>query len=334
MSRDRRSAFRLLMMACVAFGGAAAAAAQSDLPEEAPTGPPARPVLRRVMRSLEFGGEIRRYGIYVPLAVERIQKPAPVVMVLHGAMGDGESVERYLGFNEVAEAERFIVVYPEGVKGAWNDGRPDALRWRKLPVAMDDVGFLDRLAQELATSRLADPQRIYLTGISNGGFLVTRMACDRSERFAAYAPLISGLPAELAERCAPPRALPVLMINGTNDGLVRWAGTERSGHRILPVLDQARFWASRNGCASAAEQRLNDVATDDGSTIIWASWSGCRPGGAVEFYGVEGGGHQLPSMRTRIGDLLTGVFLGARNHDMETAEVLWRFFSRYRLPAP
>lgn len=300
--------------------------------EERP-GPPARRELRHAAKSFRWEGRDRRYGIYVPMAVERRQARVPAVFVLHGAMGDIDRVERYLGFNEVAEAEGFIVVYPEGLQGGWDDGRPDEVRWRKRAVAADDVGFLDALAAAIGASPLVDRARIYLTGVSNGGYMTTRMACDRGDRFAAFAPLLSSLPAELAGRCRPERPVPVLMINGTRDGLVPWKGIDKAGYRVLPVLDQARFWAAHNGCAAASEQRLNDIDVNDGSTVIHASWSGCRPGGAVEIYAIEGGGHQVPSLRRSVSDFLVGVFLGARNRDLESPEVIWHFFRRHRLGA-
>lgn len=285
------------------------------------------------MHTFPHGGVERRYGLYVPRGVVRTQARVPVVLVLHGATGDADRVERYLEFNEVAEAERFIVAYPEGIDGSWDDGRADAVRWRRQQKAADDVGFLDALAEHLTRAQPADPARLYLTGISNGGFMTNRIACAKPDRFAAFAPLLASMPADLAERCKPSRPIPILMLAGTNDSLVHWGGLEKNGYKILPVLEQASHWARHNGCGQPEEQRLNDVDPKDGSTLIWAAWGGCRRGGAVEFYGVQGGGHQTPSMHRSVSDFLTGAFLGARNRDMETAEVLWQFFKRFRLPA-
>lgn len=317
----------------LAVANPAFAAGDDEPREEAPTGPPAQPMLQGVARTLAVGGGIRGFALYVPDAVERSMQRVPLVVALHGGWGTADRMQRYMQLNEVAQAERFIVAYPQGVGNSWNDGRPDAVRWRSSASRADDVSFLDALAAELAGSRLVDASRIYLTGLSNGGFMTSRMACEKPDRFAAFAVMLSSLPAGLAERCRPARPIPMLMIAGTQDGLVPWRGMEKGGYRILPVLEQAQFWARHNGCGTVDEQRLNDVDRNDGSTLIWASWSGCRPGGATELYGVDGGGHQVPSMRRSASDFLIGAFLGPRNRDMETGEVLWQFFKRFRLHA-
>lgn len=330
-----RAATSVLMLAWLAMAAQDSVVAQPReewQQEELPTGPPARRSPKSTMHEFHHGGLTRRYGLHVPRAVIRGNERVPLVVVLHGATGDADRIERYLGFNEVAEAERFIVAYPEGIKGGWDDGRSDALRWRRQPQPADDVGFLDALTEHLIETLRIDPERVYLTGISNGGFMTTRMACDRPERFAAFAPMLSSMPADLAKRCTPSRPMPMLMLAATQDSLIPWRGVEKDGHSLLPVLDHARFWARHNGCASSSEQRLNDVDPKDGSTLILAEWEGCRPSGAVEFYGIDGGGHQTPSMRRTASDFLIGMFLGSRNRDMETAEVVWRFLRRFRLP--
>jgi polyhydroxybutyrate depolymerase len=302
--------------------------------DERPRGPAAKAAPRASIETLQVAGTARTYRLYVPQTLT--SRPAPLVVALHGAHGDSEQIERYLGFNAVADREGLIVAYPQGIGSVWNDGRPPELRRRAKGATADDATFLVALVDRLVTSGAVDPARVHVAGLSNGGYMAARLACEASERFAAVAILIASVPRDYRRRCKSKRPVPVLILNGSEDRLAPWegftpAGLPRDGEvGIMSVGEHAQFWAVHNGCRDEAETRLNDTAPDDGSVIVRRDWSGCTAGGAVTLYAVEGGGHQTPTPRVGLFDQVIGAFLGPRNRDAETSELLWDFFKSFR----
>ena len=125
-------------------------------------------------------------------------------------------------FNRIADREGAIIVYPEGVDRHWNDGRdlPDTAARDNV----DDVDFILALVEEVARQHELDRGRIFSTGISNGGFMSMRLACDAADTFAAVAPVTAVLSEKLGARCAPSRPVSIMIVNGTEDPLVPWAG--------------------------------------------------------------------------------------------------------------
>lgn len=300
--------------------------------------PPAGPAIkehRAEVRKLTVDGVARTYRLYVPIFVKP-GKPVPLVLVLHGARGHSEQIERISGFNAVADREEFAVAYPQGLDSIWNDGREPSLRRATKSATADDAGFLRGLVAHLVATGVADRARVYLAGESNGGFMAARMACEAAEDFAGVAILIASVPRSYLTNCTPSRPLPILTLNGTEDRMVPWEGYVPKGQPrdgalgLLSAEDQARFWAARNGCTAMAETALNDSDPTDGSTISRTDWSGCKAGGAATFYAVRGGGHQTPSPRGRILDQIVGSLLGPRNRDVETSELVWDFLKRFK----
>jgi polyhydroxybutyrate depolymerase len=150
----------------------------------------------------------------------------------------------------VAEREGFAIVYPDGLQRGWNDGRQDQLRLRGAADQTDDVAFLKVMVQNLIRQGLADRERIYLTGASNGGMMSLRMGCEAAELFAGIAPVIANLPTDIAGSCKPRRPTPMLMINGTADPLVPWGGggVGFGGRRgnVLSTEETIAIWRRAN----------------------------------------------------------------------------------------
>lgn len=279
---------------------------------------------------LTANGETRRYVVVTP---DGISGPAPVVIALHGAAQTPESFRAYFGLDAAAARHGFVAVYPEGEGRTWNDGRPAAMRLKMMLRPGDDVAFLVALARRLAADGIADPNRIYLTGISNGGFMVQRMACEHTELFAAYSAIMSTAPANYKEECRPSKPIPIQFIHGTADSVIGYSGFWTPLGATLSAPDSARLYAALDGCGPATSRDLPDLAPDDGTTAVVRRWEGCRDGAVVELITIERGGHQSPAMVETRPDLAT-PFLGLRSHDIDAGEEAWRFMSVYGgLPA-
>jgi polyhydroxybutyrate depolymerase len=147
--------------------------------------------------------------------------PLPVVLVLHGGGGDAAGMERLSGFDAAAGRYGFIAVYPDGYRRSWADGRGSSAADQ---AGVDDVACLGALVTRVDTDDDGDPARTYVTGISNGGMMSYRLACDPGGRIRAFAPVAAGMPAPLDGSCHPARPVPMLEIAGTADPIVPYGG--------------------------------------------------------------------------------------------------------------
>jgi polyhydroxybutyrate depolymerase len=281
--------------------------------------------------SIVIGGRVRTFSRYTPNKVLVSGKRAPVVFALHGEKGTGDKLQGYLGLNVVADREGFIVVYPQGANNQWNDGRAFDVDPVSVDAqTVDDAGFLNSLADALVVQGVGDPKRLFVAGISNGGSMALRLGCGDGSRFAGYGAIAASLPTASTAPCIAAGAIPVVMINGTDDKVVRLtAGDGKSGiaGNAAP-MEAAAYFANRNGCTSASDIPLPDSDATDGTTVTLRTWSGCKPGAAVEFYTVKGGGHQAPVIGATANSIVLDELAGTRSHDIDSAETLWNFFKR------
>ncbi len=279
---------------------------------------------------IRVGKEQRPYLILTP---DGPPGPRPVVVALHGAMQTPESFRAYFGLDAAAEAHGFVAVYPEGDGRVWNDGRPAAMRLKAVLRPGDDVSFLVLLVRKLVAEGIADPNRIYLTGISNGGFMVQRMACEHATLFAAYSVIMATTPANYREECHPARPVPIMFIHGSADSVIAYDGFWTPVGATLSAPDSARLFARINGCSAEASRKLPDLDAFDGTSVSERRWSSCRDGADVVLMRVANGGHQPPVRVDTKPDLAT-PFLGLRSHDIDSGEEVWRFMSAFSLAPP
>jgi polyhydroxybutyrate depolymerase len=278
--------------------------------------------------SVLIGGQVRTFMRYTPNGVLVAGKKVPVVFALHGGKSRADQLQGYLGMNAVADREGFIVVYPQGDKGRWNDGRTVAGNGGAEVSTLDDFGFLNGLADALVAQGIADAERLYVMGLSNGGFMTLALACSGSSRFAAFGAVISSIPLAARAACKPATPLRAVMINGTDDKLVRYDGAPgRFGLKgNLAPPDAAGHLAALAGCAQPADTDLPDRDAKDGTTVSKRAWASCKDQSSVELYTVKGGGHQSPAIGKTTGGVAVDLLLGVRSRDIDTAQTVWDFF--------
>jgi polyhydroxybutyrate depolymerase len=226
-----------------------------------------------------------RSAVHLPAGRAR----APAVIVLHGALVSAESTASWYGFGEAARRRGFAAVFPRGANLLWNDGRNAA--WGS---GADDVAFLRRLAQRLVAAGTADPTRLYLAGVSNGGMMALRLLCEAPEPFAGAGIVIASMPTGVGAGCHLRRPVPVVMFNGTADKLIPYSGGELGfgglQGSVWPVERTAAFLARQNGCQPIGK-RLVAGPDADAIRVVKLDWGRCSTG--VTLYRVEGGGHQV-----------------------------------------
>jgi polyhydroxybutyrate depolymerase len=279
--------------------------------------------------SIFSGGLQRTYNVHISSSYDKAT-PTPLVIVLHGGGGTGQGMTKLTNFNAIADRENFIVVYPDGLEKHWNDGR-GVQRYRAQVQNVDDVGFISALIDHLSGELNIDARKIYVTGISNGAMMSHRLGCELSQKIAAIAPVAGNIPVNMASIWAPSRPVSVLLINGTDDPLVPWAGGDvhlgpfELG-QVLSVADTVKFWVANDKCASPPlVEQLPDKDPSDGTTVQRETYGGCVGGAEVVLYAVEGGGH------TWQGGLqyLPESTIGRTSRDFDATEVIWKFFKEH-----
>ncbi|NNF68703.1 MAG: hypothetical protein HKN01_02940 [Acidimicrobiia bacterium] len=243
-------------------------------------------------------GTVRRYVLFVPGAVG---SSSPLVVDLHGLTSSPEEQDLLSGMRALAAAEGFVVAQPQGRGGllAFWDAGPGS----------DDVAFLREAIIDAVDRSGADPGRVYVTGMSNGGGMADRMACDASDLVAAIGTVAGAY--SYPAPCDPEIPVPVVAFHGTDDPTVPYDG----GLLFAEITEWAGAWAVRNGCDNQTESRL----TED---VVITSWSGCSDGVVVDLYTIEGGAHGWPGTSDpERADKSTAT--------VSASELIWETLSRY-----
>lgn len=280
-----------------------------------------------IKRALAVGDIERTYFLHFP-DHNTPDSPLPVVLVLHGGDGaDAKKMSERMGFNEIADRENFIVAYPQGVDGQWNDGRNKSFR-QADNSHINDVGFIAAVINDIVKNYRGDAGRVFVTGVSNGGMMAMRLALEIGSEITAIAAVIANLPVNLADKI-PVRALPVLIMNGTKDQLVPWnggsirvLGQERG--EVLSTAETVAYWVKHNALPAApANVKTIDTDKNDGCSVEVITYRGEEePIHKVVLYKIIGGGHTIPGSRAPDMSRL----LGKKCMDINAAEEIWAFF--------
>ncbi|MGA2490269.1 MAG: PHB depolymerase family esterase [Anaerolineales bacterium] len=238
-------------------------------------------------RTLTVGGLERTYILHIPPGLDSL-RPMPVVFVFHGYTENAVYIQTMTSFNEIADKNSFIVIYPNGINQSWN---ASGCCGEAVNKNIDDFAFVRQMLAELGTIIRVDPKRIYAAGFSNGAIFSYRLACEMSDTFAAIAPVEGWL---LTNPCQPKQAVAVVDVHGSNDAyegttsqtLINGVNTDV----IYPPVEQAiATWVKLDGCTGNAQVEKQGIVTH----TVHAS---CKAGTAVEQYVIEGGSHTWPNM--------------------------------------
>ncbi|MCX6056214.1 MAG: alpha/beta hydrolase-fold protein [Chloroflexi bacterium] len=262
-------------------------------------------------------GETRSYLLYVPKNYDPLS-PTPLVIGIHGFADWPAHLATVSRWNNLAEENGFIVVYPSGTRFP--------KRWRTLdsPDSAIDVQFISDLVDKLEQDYSIDPARIYINGFSNGGGMSVLLACKRAERFAAIAS-VAGAYTYPLDQCAPKRPVPLIAFHGTADPVVPYLGGAANMFKIpFPVVSEwVQSWAKRNQCLS------NPVVLPLSGEVSGIRYTKCAQNADVDFYIIEGGGHAWPG-----GGAVPAWIVGYTSQQIDTTRLIWEFFKAHPLPTP
>lgn len=248
----------------------------------------------------------RAYHLFVP---EAKYDQSPLVVVLHGGAGSPQQVAKSTGFSELAAKEGFIVAYPEGSGHVptWNAGKCCGYAARE---DVDDVGFIEAMVKDIRQRHEIDTTRIYATGMSNGGMMTYRLACELSGLFAAVAPVAGALN---TFDCKPNGRLSMAIVHALDDRNVRYEGglpaeglrayIGRGQHPDASVADAMTFWLDQNLC--------RDFPSHEKMIGYKKVTYFCAEGREMAVFIVDNGGHTWPKDKP------------------DATDEIWRFFRKH-----
>jgi len=291
---------------------------------------PELPVLSGTLSkgSLEAGGLKRSYRTYIPRG---LAAGSPLVVVMHGSGENGAQirVETGYGFERLADEHGFAVLYPDAYAFDWNDcSKVGDFSVQGRPV--DDLGFLLAAVDKLIAEQGLDPARVYAAGVSAGGSMAIRLALEAPSRFRAVAAVAANVPTPDNFKCQPAgRATSILIMNGTKDPLVPFAGGEINllglfykGGDVRSSRESGQFFADRNRIPGPPTTTRTEVAGGVGvERTLWRNDGPLE----VELVAIEGGGHGLPQPWARRPRLL-----GPSPMAPDGPAWIWAFFDRQR----
>jgi polyhydroxybutyrate depolymerase len=270
--------------------------------------------------SLKVGDRERTYLLHLPPAYDG-KRLLPLVIVLHGGGGNAPGAVHMTGFSGKADKEGFVIVYPNGsgrLKNrllTWNSGNCCGYA---LDNDVDDVGFIRALIDELEKTQAIDPRRVYATGMSNGGMMTYRLACELSDKIAAAAPVAGALN---LDNCRPAHPVSMIIFHGTADEHVLYDGGEplkkADTHRRVDksVSYAVAFWVKRDGCSETPQR-------EEKRSIRTEIYRGGKDGTEVALYTVKGGGHAWPGGESYL--------LGTEpTREISATDLMWEFFVQH-----
>lgn len=277
-------------------------------------------------RQLTVDGDRRTYHVHVPKSYDRA-RPAPLVLAFHGGATNGNVMARYSGLDDKSDAAGFIVAYPDGtgrLRPLYTFNAGSCCNFGKFR-SVDDVEFTRALLDDLASVVNIDRQRVYATGISNGGMMAYRLAAELSDRIAAIASVAGPM---CIDECRPTRPVSVLHIHGTDDKFVPYEGGVGEQIRFVPpfqsVEQSIKAWVKANGCPQTPLVEELPDRHDDGTTVTRTTYGPGDDGAEVILLTIHGGGHTWPSRPSP-------NVLGKSTREISANDLIWEFFQRRRL---
>lgn len=290
--------------------------------------------------SIEHDGLERTYSVHVPASYNK-KTPLPVVLVLHGGYGNAKYAEKQTWMSKTADKHGFIIIYPEALIGSYNpEAKLKYQHWNGGPRVdpkksqnVDDVGFISAMLDKLERDFSVDSKRIYVAGISNGGTMAYRLACQLSDRIAAIAPVATN---QLSIKCNPNRPVSIIHIHGEQDIFVPFKGGigPKLPDNWKPVDTTISKWAKRNACQRKME-------TEKSGHAACTTYTSCEDDSEVTLCIVRKHGHTWPGKGVYMGSnackFNSNGFLckrlkkavGRRNYDFPINDIVWEFFKKH-----
>ncbi len=276
---------------------------------------------------IDHDGFKRNFILHLPKQFSK-SKTYPLLIVLHGGGGTPANMIRLTDgrFNEIADRYSFIVAYPEGLGKSWNDERLEKISFAHKNN-IDDVGFISKLIKKIFNEYKADHRRVFVTGISNGGFMSIRISRELAGIVKGVAPVCASIPFDARDAHLSGKPINVMIVNGTSDPLVPYNGgyVELFGSKrgkILSTDETIKIYLKRNNCKDKPEvKELEDKDPLDGTRVIRYEWKNSKY--KVVLLKIVNGGHTWPGGL----QYLNPRIVGRTSRDINCCDEIWEFFN-------
>ncbi len=265
--------------------------------------------------SFTYEGLLRNYKVHLPPNYNS-SITFSLVLNLHGYTSNATEQELYTNFNVIADTANVIVVYPDGINNAWNSG------WSTpYHSGVNDVGFLSALIDTMLAKYSINPCKVYSIGMSNGGFMSHRLACELENKIAAIAGVTGMLADSVAFYCQSTRAIPIMQIQGNNDPIVNFNGSQ---YAYRSYNDMISWWINHNGCInSPSSYNYPNSSLTDNSTAELSIYNNCNGNSKIYALKIINGGHTWPGSSV---DIPT---YGNTNRDIHGSNEIWKFLRQF-----
>ena len=242
-----------------------------------------------------------------------------VIISLHGATDTATRFEEYSKLTEIVNSTQgFGIIYPTGINKKWNDGRTSAATDTDNA---DDVGFINAI---IANYKEKGYSKFYLVGMSNGGVMAQRMACESADDIDGIAFVASTQTTQISLGCTDSTTLKTMMVYGDADNVFKSDGTIAFDGGTHIGIDATRdYWLNRNGCSSITQTASLNTVDDDNTIVNVNDGQSCTA--AVRYFDVQGGGHRWPDPSADNG-AITIAIVGYGSHEFSTAKEIVKFF--------
>ena len=305
----------LLIFFLVSCGGGGGS---SDISTSNPTPPPSTVITESCVQygsntkkcTLTHKALERYYIIYVPESGVS-EASMPVLFALHGYGSTAEIHKNYTNYQPLAETSKFIVIYPQGsyFQGTFTSGNHwNVGSWTAGSTA-DDVDFINEVIDLVSKKESINQNRIYSSGMSNGGFMSYHLACNLSSRIAAIASVTGSMSKETLENCSPSHPTPILQIHGALDVTVPFNGD--STINMESIDNVFNYWTTYNSCDPIPSLIVTDYVD---FSVDYQKYNNCLNNVKVELYKISSMGHTWP---------------GKNNYGISATEEVWNFVSQF-----
>lgn len=256
----------------------------------------------------------RYYLIYTPSSMDNDN--APMLFALHGYGSSAIIHKSYTQYEELAEQNKFIIVYPQGYKlesllvnstSHWNVGAWTA------PSNINDIDFIETIINLISDKYRINSSRIYSSGMSNGGFMSYHLACNLSSKIAAIASVTGSMSKETLANCSPNHPTAILQIHGLEDLVVPYVGFDELG--MEPIDDVLSYWADINNCNPERIEAVIDFINTNNSVDL-INYESCTNNVDVKLIRIPSMGHTWPDLN---------------NFNISATQEIWNFLSQYDL---
>jgi polyhydroxybutyrate depolymerase len=264
--------------------------------------------------TIQDGGIQREYIYYHPGSAP---PNCPLVFVCHGYTGSAEGIMNYSEFNQLADEYGFAVCYPQGIEDGGGNTFFNVGYDFQNNETVDDVAYLQNLNSYFQNAYSLDADKVFCTGMSNGGDLCYMLACQASETFRGVAPIAGMIMQDIMDDCNPTSEVSILEVHGTQDNVTYFDGDPNNidGWGAYPSIPETiTFFNNLFGLQLVSTENFPNINTNDGSTVSSEKYGSSNSCTEVWLYTVQGGGHDWP-----------GAY---GNMDIEASREAWLFFDQ------